>query len=155
MSWGTPEFAGENLFDSLFTTPAGHIGGSNLPGGVTFIASSGDTGAWSGVSYPAASPHVLSVGATSLAVGAGSSSGSETGWAGSTGGFSAFEPAPAYQVAAQSAAGLDSGQRTVPDVAAVGDPATGVAVYDSVAYAGHSGWFAVGGTSASAGSGPA
>jgi hypothetical protein len=150
MSWGTPEFYGETSFDSLFTTPAGHIGGSNLPGGVTFIASSGDTGAWSGVSYPAASPNVLSVGATALTLGTGSGYGAETGWGGSTGGFSAFESAPAYQGGAQGVSGLTRGMRTVPDVAAVGSPATGVAVYDSVPYAGHSGWYAVGGTSASA-----
>jgi hypothetical protein len=31
-----------------------------------------------------------------------------------------------------------------------GDPATGFAVYDSVAYAGQSGWFQMGGTSAGA-----
>ena len=63
MSWGTSEFYGETAYDSLFTTPAGHIGGDGLPGGVTFVAASGDSGAWDGVSYPAASPNVLSVGA--------------------------------------------------------------------------------------------
>src|SRR5262245_15970537 len=33
MSWGSGEFYGENAYDSLFTTPAGHIGGSGRPGG--------------------------------------------------------------------------------------------------------------------------
>ena len=73
MSWGSSEFAGETAYDSLFTTPAGHIGGNGQPGGITFVAASGDTGAWSGVSYPASSPNVLSVGATSLNLGAGGS----------------------------------------------------------------------------------
>jgi Subtilase family len=150
MSWGTSEFYGETAYDSLFTTPAGHIGGGGLPGGVTFVAASGDSGAWDGVSYPAASPNVLSVGATALYLGAGSSYAGELGWTDSTGGFSALEPAPAYQINAQYASGLDYGQRTLPDVAAVGDPATGVSVYDSVRYAGQSGWFSVGGTSAAA-----
>ena len=150
MSWGSGEFYGETAYDSLFTTPAGHIGGDGLPGGVTFVAASGDSGAWSGVSYPAASPNVLSVGATTLSLGAGSSYAGELGWTDSTGGFSALEPAPAYQVNAQSASGLNYGLRSQPDVSAVGDPATGVSVYDTVQYGGQSGWFSVGGTSAAA-----
>ena len=150
MSWGTGEFFGENAYDSLFSTPAGHVGGGGLPGGISFVAASGDTGAWSGVSYPAASPNVLSVGATSLSLGAGAAYSGESGWTDSTGGFSALEPAPAYQLSAQVASGLSYGLRTVPDVAAVGDPSTGVSVYDSFSYAGRSGWLTVGGTSASA-----
>ena len=148
MSWGSGEFYGETAYDSLFTTPAGHIGGDGLPGGVTFVAASGDSGAWSGVSYPAASPNVLSVGATTLSLGSGSAG--ELGWTDSTGGFSALEPAPAYQINAQSASGLNYELRTNPDVSAVGDPATGVSVYDTVQYGGQSGWFSVGGTSAAA-----
>ena len=59
MSWGGGEFSSEKSYDSYFTTPAGHTG-------VTFVASAGDDGA--PVSYPAASPNVLSVGGTSLIV---------------------------------------------------------------------------------------
>ncbi|MGO9596779.1 MAG: S8 family serine peptidase [Isosphaeraceae bacterium] len=150
MSWGTSEFYGENAYDGIFTTPAGHLGGYGIPGGITFVAASGDSGAWSGVTYPATSPYVLAVGATTLSVGAGNSYAGEQGWIGSTGGFSALEPAPAYQVGAQVASGLSYGLRSTPDVAAVGDPATGVSVYDTVAYEGQSGWFTVGGTSAAA-----
>ncbi len=150
MSWGTSEFAGETAYDSLFTTPAGHIGGDGLPGGVTFVAATGDSGAWYGESYPAASPNVLSVGATTLYLGANSTYGGEFGWTDSTGGFSVLEAAPAYQVSTQTASGLSYGLRTLPDVAAVGNPATGLSVYDSVRYQGQSGWFSVGGTSAAA-----
>ena len=150
MSWGTREFAGQTAYDSLFTTPPGHLGGNGQAGGITFVAASGDAGAWSGVSYPGSSPNVLSVGATTLNLGAGASYSSESGWTDSTGGFSVREAAPAYQNAAQVASGLSYGLRTVPDVAGVGDPSTGVSVYDSFAYGGHSGWFTVGGTSASA-----
>ena len=57
MSWGGSEFSGETSYDSYFTTPGGH-------NGVTFVASSGDSGA--PASYPAASPNVVSVGGTSL-----------------------------------------------------------------------------------------
>ena len=147
MSWGTSEFAGETAYDTLFSTPAGHIGGDGLRGGVTFVAASGDSGAWGGVSYPAASPNVLSVGATALYVGANASYGGEQGWTYSTGGFSAVESAPAYQTKAQAITGLSYGLRTQPDVVAVGNPATGLSVFDSVRYQGHSGWLSVGGTS--------
>jgi subtilase family serine protease len=149
MSWGSGEFYGETAFDSLFTTPAGHVGGDGLQGGVTFVAASGDSGAWSGVSYPATSPNVLSVGATTLQLGA-SNSAAEQGWTGSTGGYSALEPAPAYQNNAQASSGLNYGLRTTPDVSAIGDPNTGVSTYDTVPYGGKTGWFAVGGTSAAA-----
>ena len=118
MSWGAAEFEGETGLDSLFTTPAGHAG-------VTFVAASGDSGA--GVSYPAASPNVLSVGGTSLAL-YGGGYGSESAWSGSGGGVSRFEAQPAYQqgIVSQSYAG-----RATPDVALDADGNTGVAVYNS------------------------
>jgi hypothetical protein len=150
MSWGTGEFYGQNAYDGLFTAPAGHIGGSGLPGGVTFVAASGDSGAWSGTMYPATSPNVLSVGGTTLRLGTNASYSSEQGWYGSTGGFSALEPAPSYQLGAQASTGVSYGLRTTPDVSMVGDPATGLSVYSSVSYGGQSGWFTVGGTSAAA-----
>jgi len=150
MSWGTQEFWGEWNYDSIFTTPAGHIP-------ITYIASSGDSGAWYGPMYPSVSPNVVAVGGTTLTLGSGNSYGSESGWSGSTGGFSGTdngfyfgENAPSYQVAAQAAVGLSYGVRTTPDVSFNADPNTGVAVYDSVSYYGQSGWFEVGGTSAAA-----
>ncbi len=150
MSWGTPEFWGEWSLDGIFTTPAGHTS-------ITYVASSGDSGAWSGPMYPSVSPNVLAVGGTSLTLGAKNSYGSETGWSGSTGGFSGtdngfyyYEPATTAQVAAQAAGGLNYGVRTTPDVSFNADPNTGVAVYDSTSYSGQSGWFQVGGTSAAA-----
>ncbi|HKI18981.1 MAG TPA: S53 family peptidase [Isosphaeraceae bacterium] len=150
MSWGTPEFFGEWNYDSIFTTPTGHIP-------ITYVASSGDSGAWYGPMYPSVSPNVVAVGGTTLTLGAGGSYGSESGWSGSTGGYSGTdngfwfgENAPSYQVAAQTAAGVSYGVRTTPDVSFNADPNTGVAVYDSVSYSGQSGWFEVGGTSAAA-----
>ncbi len=148
MSWGTTEFWGESAYDKYFTTPAGHTG-------VTFVAASGDSGAWYGPMYPSVSPNVLAVGGTTLA--AGSTYGSETGWSDSTGGFSGldsdwrtYELEPSYQTATLQAVGLNYGVRTTPDVSFNADPNTGVAVYDSVPYSGQSGWFEVGGTSAAA-----
>jgi len=150
MSWGTTEFRGESNYDSLFATPAGHIG-------VTFVAASGDAGAWYGPMYPSVSPNVLAVGGTTLTLGAGNTYGSEAGWSDSTGGFSGldsdwrnYESEPSYQTATLQAVGLSYGVRTVPDVSFNADPNTGVAVYDSVSYSGQSGWFQVGGTSAAA-----
>jgi hypothetical protein len=150
MSWGTQEFWGESQYDSLFTTPAGHTG-------VTFVAASGDDGAWSGPLYPSVSPNVLAVGGTTLTLGPNNTYGSETAWSGSTGGFSgtdsefwSYESTPSYQIAAQQASGLSFGVRTTPDVSFNADPNTGVSVYDSVPYDGSVGWFDVGGTSAAA-----
>ena len=87
----------------------------------------------------------------------GSSYSSESGWSGSTGGFSGldsnwqfYEAQPSYQNAALAAAGLSYGVRTTPDVSFNADPSSGVAVYDSVGYSGQSGWFQLGGTSAAA-----
>jgi hypothetical protein len=136
MSWGGSEFASETQYDSLFTTPAGHVG-------ITFVASSGDAGA--GTTWPSVSPNVLAVGGTSLSTSASGSYIGETAWSGSGGGVSAFETAPSYQTSVQT-----TGQRTTPDVAYNADPGSGFAVFDSVPYAGQNGWFEVGGTSAGA-----
>ena len=83
MSWGGGESSGEISYDFHFAV-----------NGVTFTASSGDSG--SGVEYPAASPS-LSVGGTSLNVGSGGNYVSETAWSGSGGGQSAIEGEPLYQ----------------------------------------------------------
>jgi hypothetical protein len=122
MSFGTGEFSGETSYDSLFTTPSGH-------GGVTFVASSGDT---STVEYPSSSPNVLAVGGTTLNESSTGLYHSETVWSGSGGGPSAYEAG-----------------RTTPDVAWDANPSTGVAVYDSVG-TGNSPWQVVGGTSVGA-----
>jgi subtilase family serine protease len=139
MSWGSSEFANQINLDSIFTTPANH-------NGVTFVASSGDTGSRSGVSWPASSANVLSVGGTTLHVLDNSGTyASESAWSGSTGGYSTFESEPTWQLSIQ-----DSGVRTAPDVSYVADPNTGVEVYDSYALGRQAGWFSLGGTSAGA-----
>lgn len=132
MSWGAGEFASETSYDSYFS----HAG-------VAYVASSGDVGG--AMSWPAASPNVLSVGGTNLRLNADNTVASETGWTGSGGGVSAYEAKPAYQ------SGVASATRSVPDVAYNADPNTGFAVYDSVSWNGtNSGWISVGGTSAGA-----
>lgn len=136
MSWGTPEFPVEYLFDGTFD----HTG-------VTFIASSGDLG--NGLLYPAASAFVVAVGGTSLPLDkSGGRKGTETAWSGSGGGISPSELEPGYQTTYPIP--TTSGFRGNPDVAYNADPATGVSVYLTTAVAGQMGWFSVGGTSAGA-----
>jgi hypothetical protein len=141
MSWGSTEFYGQTAYDSLFTTPAGHVGGDGLAGGVTFVAASGDGGAWDGAIYPSSSPNVLAVGGTTLTTSATGTYVSETGWSGSGGGVSFFEKAATYQRSVQRGA-----TQTTPDVSINANPSTGYSVYSSSA----GGWITVGGTSAGA-----
>jgi subtilase family serine protease len=135
MSWGANDFSGESSYDSHFNKP-----------GVAFFASSGDSGGV--VSYPAASPYVVSVGGTSLPLdSSGNRTGAESAWGSGGGGVSKYEgPAPAYQ----SSYGLSYSGRATPDVAYDADLNTGFAVYDSTRYVGRVGWWVVGGTSAGA-----
>nr|WP_190185102.1 putative Ig domain-containing protein [Streptomyces cirratus] len=127
------------------TDPASDASYFNHPG-VAITVSSGDSGY--GVEYPAASQYVTAVGGTSLSRASGTSRGwTESVWGTSAGGngagsgCSGFTTKPSWQT--------DSGcaKRTVADVSAVADPATGLAVYDSYQA---SGWNVYGGTSASA-----
>jgi subtilase family serine protease len=144
MSWGSAEFSSEKSFDSYFTTPAGHIGGSGLAGGVVFIASSGDAAA--PPEYPSVSPNVLSVGGTTLTITSAGNYTSEAGWSYSGGGISSYESKPSYQANVTQS----KTARTSPDVAYDANPSSGFAVYNTVSYSGQTGWFQVGGTSAGA-----
>jgi subtilase family serine protease len=131
MSWGSSEFSSEASYDSHFNKT-----------GVTFLASSGDSGA--GVEWPAVSPSVVGVGGTALFVDASGNVTGETAWSGSGGGTSAYLLRPAYQNGWNADA-----HRGVPDVSYNADPNTGVSVYIGN-YNGSAGWVTVGGTSAGA-----
>jgi hypothetical protein len=142
MSWGTGEFTGENTYDSYFVTPTGH-------NGVTFLASSGDSGA--PAIFPSISKNVVSVGGTSLPnLDSAGDYSSESGWSGSGGGLSAgttaqgFESQPSYQngVVTQS-----STERASPDVAYDADPNTGFSIYESYNNGTILPWTQLGGTS--------
>ncbi len=132
MSFGTNEYSGDNALDSVFTTPTGHIP-------VTFFASTGDSGAPGG--YPAFSANVVAVGGTGLNLNADDTYQSEYGWSGSGGGVSQFTPKPSFQSA------LPYTNRSIPDVAQLADPNTGVAVYDSYDNGASTPWEQIGGTS--------
>jgi hypothetical protein len=137
MSFGGNEWSGETGYNSTFTTPAGHTG-------VTFVASTGDSGAPAG--FPAVSPNVLAAGGTYLSTDSAGNYLGESGWSSSGGGISTYEGQAAYQHGIVTQSGTF---RTTPDVAFDADPSSGVGVYDSYNY-GSAGWVQVGGTSFSA-----
>lgn len=113
--------------------------------GVTIFASSGDYGDHPcqsshsvGTVYPASDPNITSVGGTSLTLAADGGYGSETAWSGSGGGYSADFSRPSWQHGPGS---FNPHYRSVPDVAFVANPQTGVLVYLQGQ------WLASGGTS--------
>ncbi len=135
-SWGGSEFSSESSYDANFQQA-----------GVSFFASSGDSGL--PAQYPSASTNVISVGGTTLNFSSGTFS-SETGWSGSGGGCSVYETANTAQSSFSQYGQVNcAGKRATPDVSLDADPNSGVSVYDSYGYNGQSGWFTVGGTSAS------
>jgi len=111
--------------------------------GIAVTASSGDNGF--GVSYPASSKFVTAVGGTTLTTASNSRGWTETVWNGAGSGCSRFQT----QISGQANANTGCRRRAVADVSAVADPNTGVAVFDSTPFQNQSGWFVVGGTSAS------
>lgn len=133
-SYGGSESTSDNSFDTSYY---------NHPG-KAIVASAGDSGY--GVSYPAASADVVSVGGTSLSTSTNSRGWTERVWGSSAGGegtgsgCSADSSKPSWQ------ADTGCSRRTDNDVSAVADPNTGVAVYDTYS---QGGWLEVGGTSAS------
>jgi hypothetical protein len=133
-SYGGSESTSDNTFDTDYYDHPG----------VAVTASAGDDGY--GVSYPAASPDVTSVGGTALSTASNSRGWTETVWGSSSGGegtgsgCSADSAKPTWQT--------DTGctKRTDNDVSADASPNTGLAVYDTYS---EGGWLEVGGTSAS------
>jgi subtilase family serine protease len=131
-SWAGGEYSGETSDDTHFNHP-----------GVVITFAAGDSGYQEGTQYPAASQYVTAVGGTSLSPAANARGWNETVWSNSTtqgtgSGCSAYEPKPSWQT--------DSGctKRMGNDIAAVADPDTGVAVYDTYS---DPGWMVFGGTS--------
>ncbi|HEY7629206.1 MAG TPA: S53 family peptidase [Thermoleophilaceae bacterium] len=137
-SYGGDESSSDPSTNSHFNHP-----------GIPITVSSGDSGY--GVEYPAASPFVTAVGGTTLKKASNTRGWTETAWSGAGSGCSGFEAKQSWQT--------DTGcaRRTVADVSADADPASGVNVYDTNCSGlqkllGNcfSGWGVVGGTSASA-----
>jgi kumamolisin len=139
-SWGSSEFAGENIYDTNFQN-----------NGLIYFASSGDYSA--PARYPSSSPYVISAGGTSITRDSNGNFVSESAWSqnpdvpigsksGSSGGPSLYESRPAFQ---NSIAKLVGGARGTPDISFDADPSSGVDVYSTV----HGGWLVDGGTSVS------
>jgi subtilase family serine protease len=130
-SYGAPEFNGEQTYASAYSHP-----------GVAITVSSGDSGY--GVQAPAAFNTVTAVGGTTLTLNANGTRKTETVWSGAGSGCSALISKPSWQ--------HDSlcSRRSVVDVAAVANPSTGVAIYDSYGSTGGANWYVFGGTSAAA-----
>jgi hypothetical protein len=133
MSWGQGgEFSGESFYDH-------HCALTDS----VCVESTGDSGNPSGAGPTM--PNVLAIGGTTESLDAqGNTTAPITAWRGSGGGVSFFTARPSFQDGF-----LAAPHRGVPDVSALADPRTGVAVY--VATAGQPGqWMEVGGTSLAA-----
>ncbi|MEV5572402.1 S53 family peptidase [Spirillospora sp. NPDC052269] len=154
----SPTFANlgtaENTAARLANVVSNSYGGSDAPDssygsyynhpGIAITVSTGDSGY--GVEFPASSHYVTAVGGTSLRTSTNARGWTETAWSGAGSGCSSYNTA----LTGQAGANTGCSRRAVADVSAVADPSTGVAVYDSTAYQGQSGWMVFGGTSVSA-----
>jgi hypothetical protein len=143
-SYGGAELSGYTADNAPYNHP-----------GVVITVSAGDCGYFNeacgggeAANFPASSPDVVAVGGTTLTE--SGETWTSTVWEGGGSGCSVVFAAPAWQsaVAGFSATACGSG-RSVADVAAVGNPYTGVEVYDSTANPGGypTGWGVWGGTS--------
>jgi subtilase family serine protease len=130
-SYGGKEFSTETSLTSSYSF-----------GDATVLASTGDSGY--GAQAPAAFASVVAVGGTRLLLTSDGARSSETVWSGAGSGCSAYIGKPSWQQDGSCA------RRTIGDVAAVADPATGVSVYDSYGSTGGANWYVFGGTSVAA-----
>ncbi len=130
-SWGGSESGNDALtLESYFDQP-----------GIAVFAAGGDTGyddGGAGPYYPATSAHVISVGGTHLVADASARGWTETAWSSGGSGCSLSIPKPAYQTDPTCAF------KATTDLAAVGDPQTGVVYYNAGKFG------SVGGTSVAA-----
>ena len=127
-SYGANEFSGEATIATHYNHP-----------GVAITVSSGDSGY--GAQAPAAFNTVTAVGGTTLTLNADGTRANETVWSGAGSGCSAYITKPTWQHDTACT------RRTISDVAAVADPATGVAVYDSYGSTGGANRYEYGGPS--------
>ena len=129
MSWGeSGEFSGQDFYN-----------GSCELSTTVCVEAAGDDGNPAG--YGATAPDVLSIGGTSEQLDTTGNLLSQSAWSDTGGGLSFFEARPAYQDGFNSSA-----YRGAPDVSALADPETGVAVYYQYSSTGGE-WTEVGGTS--------
>ena len=130
-SYGGSEYSSEVTAQAAYNQP-----------GIAVTVSSGDSGY--GAQFPASSQYVVDVGGTALNRSSTTRGFTETAWSGGGSGCSAYVAKPTWQHDAGCARRMGS------DVAAVADPNTGVAVYDSYGSTGGANWLVFGGTSVAA-----
>ena len=124
-------FGGCETDDDSFNTSTNSIAMQGAAKGITFAASSGDSGssecgAAASVSSPASDPAFVAVGGTTLDVTASGAYSTESAWNGSGGGVSTVAAEPSYQ---RGVPGASSAGRNVPDVALAADPNLGTSFY--------------------------
>jgi MYXO-CTERM domain-containing protein len=136
-SWGGPEQA--NTPPATITMSEAYFNHPNI----AIFVSAGDDGyndGGQGPDYPGTSAYAIAVGGTRLVRDATTTRGwTETAWTSGGSACSLAIAKPAYQTASPC------GFKATTDIAAVGDPATGLAVFNAK----NGGWITVGGTSAS------
>lgn len=124
-SWGAPEI----YYGSQVLTQITNLLSTMTAAGINITAATGDNGSNNGVGgsgnyvdFPASCPYVIAVGGTNLVCpnAVYDNSTVETAWSSGGGGVSTSFPKPSYQSA------LSVSGRSIPDVAAVADPNTGV-----------------------------
>jgi subtilase family serine protease len=127
-SWGSGEYSGETGWDTMFTAAANAV----------YLASSGDS---PGVSYPSASPYVISAGGSSISRNPVTFDfEAHSVWDLDGGGPSAYESLAPFQ------SDVPGSTRDTPDISFDANPNTGVWMLNS-SYYGLPTWFIVGGTS--------
>jgi len=141
-------FGGCESGDTSFATATNQIATQGAAKGITFSASSGDSGSnecsgSQGVSAPAGGPEFVSVGGTSLQVNSSGNWTSEEVWnsngGSGGGGVSTVFALPSYQ---QGISGVITSGRNQPDISLSADPSYGTSLYFNGAWDGP-----IGGTS--------
>jgi len=142
-SWGAPEvYYSSSLLDSINS-----VMGTMNSAGITICTATGDNGSTDGVTgggnyvdFPSSSPCSTAVGGTNIDCPNNVYDGStaESAWSYGGGGVSTHFNPPSYQ------ASLGKSKRSIPDLAAVADPATGVLFFINSTY------YVFGGTSVAA-----
>ncbi|MBV9383773.1 MAG: hypothetical protein JOY82_11470 [Streptosporangiaceae bacterium] len=128
-SYGANEYNGMQAYEASYAHP-----------GTAVVASSGDLG-YGIPDFPAVFSSVVAVGGTTLSAAGNARGWTEAAWSGSGSGCSAWIGKPAWQHDPNCPG------RMVADIAALADPRTGPAIYDT--HDGN-GWGVAGGTSVSA-----
>jgi hypothetical protein len=140
-SWAWDDGSDPGTLDDTAYT---HAGAVTVAAGGDFGYSTDNSHPEGVAEFPADSPNVVAVGGTSLTRDSSARGWTESAFSRSESGCSTHFAKPSWQASLPCSFG-----RATADVAAVADPTTGVAIYDSQGYLGEHGWMVAGGTSVS------